>query len=69
MAVLLDLHPRPVLVPLKEQGICQQECPWLSNNSFATVHCLHDVAHHRALKSGSDWLSYRTLCNKVNAML
>ena len=32
---------------------------------------VHDVAHRKALKSGSasDWSSYRQLRNKVNAML
>ena len=32
---------------------------------------MRDVAHYRALKSGStsDWASYRRLCNKVNTML
>ena len=31
----------------------------------------HDIAHHKALRSGSasDWSSYRSLCNKANSML
>ena len=66
MAGLLDL-----LVPLKKLRVRQQECPWLSNGSLASVRRLRDIAHRRALKSGSasDWSSYRALRNKVNAML
>ena len=60
-----------LLVPLKKLRVCQRECPWLSNSSLAKARRLHDVAHRRALKSGSasDWLSYRHLRNKVNSML
>jgi len=63
---LLDL-----LVPFKKIRVRQWECPWLSNGSLAKASHLHDVAHHRALKSGSasDWSSYRTLRNRVNSML
>ena len=63
---LLDL-----LVPLKKLRICQWKCPWLSNGSLAKARHLCDVAHHRALKSGSafDWSSYRALCIRVNSML
>ena len=44
---------------------------WLSNGSIASARHLRDVAHRKALKSGSasDWSSYRQLRNKVNAML
>ena len=50
---LLDL-----LAPLKKLRVHQQECPWLFNASLSSA---HDVAYHRALKSGStsDWASYR----------
>ena len=66
MAGLLDL-----LVPLKKLRVRQQEYPWLSNGSLASARRLRDIAHRRALKSGSasDWSSYRALHNKVNAML
>ena len=66
MAGLLDL-----LVPLKKLRVRQQECPWLSNGSLASARRLCDIAHRRALRSGSasDWSSYRALRNKVNAML
>ena len=66
MTGLLDL-----LVPLKRLRVRQQECPWLSNGSLASARHLRDVAHCKALKSGSasDWSSYRKLRNKVNAML
>ena len=49
---LLDL-----LVPLKKLRVRRQECPWLSNASLSAAHRLHDVAHRRALNSGSssDW--------------
>ena len=63
---LLDL-----LVPLKKLRVRQWECPWLSNGSIAKARRLRDVAHRRALKSGSasDWSSYRILRNRVNSML
>jgi len=63
---LLDL-----LVPFKKLRVCQWECPWLSNGSLAKARHLRDVAHCRALKSGSasDWSSYRTLRNRVNPIL
>jgi len=59
---LLDL-----LAPLFLLKVRQQECPWLSNVSLSTARCLLDVAHHRALKSGSttDWASYRKLLNTM----
>ena len=60
-----------LLVPLKKLRVYQWECPWLSNGSLARARRLRDVAHRQTLKSGSasDWLSYRTLCNRVNSML
>ena len=66
MAGILDL-----LVPLKKLRVRQQECPWLSSGSLASARRLRDIAHRMALKSGStsDWLTYKTLRNKVNAML
>ena len=66
MKGLLDL-----LAPLRKLRVRWQECPWLSNASLSTACRLRDVAHRRALRSGSasDWTSYRKLQNKVNAML
>ena len=63
---LLDL-----LVPLKKLRVHRQECPWLSNASLSAARRLRDVAHCRALKSGSssDWALYRKLRNKANTML
>jgi len=49
----------------------RQECPWPSNASLSAARRLHNVAHRRALKSGSssDWALYRKLRNKANTML
>ena len=43
----------------------------LSNASLNKACHLSDIAHHKALRSGSvsDWSSYRLLCNKANSML
>ena len=66
MIGLLDL-----LAPLKKLRVRQQECPWLSNASLSAARRLRDVAHRRALKSGSpsDWSLYKKLRNKANTML
>ena len=66
MTGLLDL-----LAPLKKLRVPQQEFHWLSNTSLSTACFLHDFVHRRALKSGStsDWISYRKLCYKANAIL
>ena len=66
MTGLLDL-----LGPLKKLRVRWQVCPWLTNASLSTACRLCDVAHRKALKSGSvsDWASYRVLRNKVNTML
>ena len=66
MTGLLDL-----LTPLKKLRVRQQVCPWLSNASLSTACHLCDIAHRKALKSGSvsDWASYRVLRNKVKTML
>ena len=63
---LLDL-----LVPLKKLRVRQRDCPWLSDVSLTRARRLHDIAHRKALKSGSssDWSSYRSLRNKANSML
>ena len=49
----------------------QQHCPWLPSISLTKACHLCDIAHHKALRSGSvsDWSSYRSLCNKVNCIL
>jgi len=63
---LLDL-----LVPLKKLRVRQRDCPWLSDVSLTRACRLRDIAHRKALKSGSssDWSSYRSLRNKANSML
>ena len=60
-----------ILVPLKRLRVHQQDCPWLSSASLAKARRLRDIAHRKALKSGSgsDWSSYRSLRNRVNSML
>ena len=59
------------LVPLKTLRAKRQVCPRLSNSSLSRAYRLHDIAHRKALKSGSatDWSSYRALRNKATSML
>ena len=59
------------LVPLKNLRVRQRDCPWLSNASLTKARRLRDIAHRKALKSGSlsDWSSYKSLRNRVNSML
>ena len=63
---LLDL-----LVPRKTLRVRNKDCPWLSSASLVKICCLRDIAHRKALKSGSalDWSSYRTLRNKATSMM
>ena len=63
---LLDL-----LVPLKKLRVRQRDCPWLSSGSIAKARHLQDVAHRKAVESGSaaDWSYYKSLRNKANSML
>ena len=42
-----------LLVPLKKLRVHQFKSPWLSNDSFAKIRCLHDIYHRGALISGS----------------
>ena len=66
MNELLDL-----LIPRKTLRVHNKNCPWLSTASLVRIHRLRDIAHRKALKSGSasDWLSYRTLRNKATSRL
>ena len=59
------------LVPLKTLRVKRQDFPWLLSSSLTRACQLRDIAHCRALKSGSatDWSSYRALCNKTTCML
>ena len=63
---LLDL-----LIPRKTLRVRKKDCPWLSSVSLVKIRHLRDIAHCKALKSGSslDWLSYRSLKNKATSML
>jgi len=66
MSYLLDL-----LIPPRTLRTRRQNCPWLSSCVLAIARRLHDVAHRKALKSGSDldWSNYRALHNKATSML
>ena len=58
---LLDL-----LVPFTKLRVCQQDCPWLSSASLTKACRLCDIAHCKALRSGSasGWSLYMQISSQ-----
>ena len=59
------------LLEFTKLRVRQQDCPWLSSASLTKACRLCDIAHCKALRSGSasDWSLYRSLHDKANFML